>query len=235
MMKKVAQIKSLHGLDTLLSSEEIENIRVSFFEMQHLYQSATREISTKLEILDDEFKFIHKRNPIHNMQSRIKSIESIFEKLDRKGLEISIEAAKEHLTDIAGIRVVCYYIDDIYNISEMLKSQDDIKLIRETDYIKEPKPNGYRSLHLVVKVPVFFSDRKEIVPVEIQIRTMAMDFWASLEHQLRYKTMEAVPPSVSKELQECAEKIAYTDLKMQDIYKTLEKYNYDPDFDPDSV
>lgn len=235
MMKKVAQIKSLHGLDTLLSSEEIENIRVSFFEMQHLYQSATREISTKLEILDDEFKFIHKRNPIHNMQSRIKSIESIFEKLDRKGLEISIEAAKEHLTDIAGIRVVCYYIDDIYNIAEMLKSQDDIELIRETDYIKKPKPNGYRSLHLVVKVPVFFSDRKEIVPVEIQIRTMAMDFWASLEHQLRYKTMETVPPSVSKELQECAEKIAYTDLKMQDIYKTLAKYNYDPDFDPDSI
>lgn len=234
-MKKVAQIKSLHGLDTLLSGEDIESIRVSFFEMQHLYQSATREIATKLEILDDEFKFIHRRNPIHNMQSRIKSIESIFEKLNRKGLEISIEAAKEHLTDIAGIRVVCYYIDDIYNIAEMLKSQDDIILIRETDYIKQPKPNGYRSLHLVVKVPVFFSDRKEIVPVEIQIRTLAMDFWASLEHQLRYKTIDTVPPSISKELLECAEKIAYTDLKMQEIYKTLEKYNCDTDFELDSI
>lgn len=235
IMKKVAHIKSLHGLDALLTSDEIESIRVSFFEMQHLYHSATREISTKLEILDDEFRFIHRRNPIHNMQSRIKSIESIFEKLNRKGLEISIEAAKEHLTDIAGIRVVCYYIDDIYKIAEMLKSQDDIILIRETDYIKEPKPNGYRSLHLVVKVPVFFSDRKELVPVEIQIRTMAMDFWASLEHQLRYKTMETVPPSVSKELQECAEKIAYTDLKMQDIYKTIMKYNCDNEFDLESI
>lgn len=236
IMKKVANIKSLHGLDALLSSEDIESIRVSFFEMQHLYQSATREISTKLEILDDEFKFIHRRNPIHNMQSRIKSIESIFEKLNRKGLEISIEAAKEHLTDIAGIRVVCYYIEDIYKIAEMLKNQDDIILIRETDYIKEPKPNGYRSLHLVVKVPVFFSDRKEIVPVEIQIRTMAMDFWASLEHQLRYKTLEAVPPSVSKELFECAENIAYTDLKMQEIYKTLMKYNCDDsDIELDSI
>ncbi|PYG85829.1 putative GTP pyrophosphokinase [Ruminiclostridium sufflavum DSM 19573] len=235
IMKKVAPIKSLHGLDTLLSSEEIESIKVSFFEMQHLFQSATREISTKLEILDDEFKFIHRRNPIHNMQSRIKSIESIFEKLNRKGLEISIEAAKENLTDIAGIRVVCYYIDDIYKIAEMLKSQDDILLIRETDYIKAPKPNGYRSLHLVLKVPVFFSDRKEIVPVEIQIRTLAMDFWASLEHQLRYKTLEEVPLSVSKELQECAEKIAYTDLKMQEIYKTLMKYDCDSDLDLDLV
>ncbi|MHB8065646.1 MAG: GTP pyrophosphokinase, partial [Ruminiclostridium sp.] len=185
----------------------------------------TREISTKLEILDDEFQFIHKRNPIHNMQSRIKSIESIFEKLNRKELEISIDVAKENLTDIAGIRVVCYYIEDIYMIAKMLTMQDDITVVRETDYIKNPKANGYRSLHLVVKVPVFFSDRKEIVPVEIQIRTIAMDFWASLEHQLRYKTMETIPSSVAQELQECADNIANTDLKMQNIYKTIQEYN----------
>lgn len=226
-MKKIAEIKALNGLEKIFDCEDIENIRVSFFEMQHLYQSATREISTKLEILNDEFQFIHKRNPIHNMQSRIKSIESIFEKLNRKGFEISIESAKENLTDIAGIRVVCNYIDDIYMIAKTLKMQDDITIIRETDYIKNPKPNGYRSLHLVVTVPVFFSDRKEVVPVEIQIRTIAMDFWASLEHQLRYKTVDDIPPSVAIELQECADNIAKTDLKMQDIYKTIEKYNSD--------
>jgi len=225
IMKKTATISSLNSLEHILVSEDIESVRVSFFEMQHLYQSATREISTKLEILDDEFQFIHKRNPIHNMQNRIKSIESIVEKLNRKELEISIDAAKENLTDIAGIRVVCNYIEDIYMIAKMLKMQDDITLIRETDYIKNPKANGYRSLHLVVKVPVFFSDRKEVVPVEIQIRTIAMDFWASLEHQLKYKTMETIPPSVAQELQECADNIADTDLKMQNIYKTIEKYN----------
>lgn len=226
-MNKTTDIKSLNGLEHIFESEEIESIRLSFFEMQHLYQSATREISTKLEILDDEFQFIHKRNPIHNMQNRIKSIESICEKLNRKELEISIEAAKENLTDIAGIRVVCSYIEDIYMIAKMLKMQDDITIVREIDYIKNPKANGYRSLHLVVKVPVFFSDRKEIVPVEIQIRTIAMDFWASLEHQLKYKTAETIPPSVAKELQECAENIAATDLKMQSIYKTIQKYNCD--------
>lgn len=227
IMNKTTDIKSLNGLEHIFESEEIESIRLSFFEMQHLYQSATREISTKLEILDDEFQFIHKRNPIHNMQNRIKSIESICEKLNRKELEISIEAAKENLTDIAGIRVVCSYIEDIYMIAKMLKMQDDITIVREIDYIKNPKANGYRSLHLVVKVPVFFSDRKEIVPVEIQIRTIAMDFWASLEHQLKYKTAETIPPSVAKELQECAENIAATDLKMQSIYKTIQKYNCD--------
>jgi putative GTP pyrophosphokinase len=234
IMKKTATISSLNGLEQVLMSDDIESVRVSFFEMQHLYQSATREISTKLEILDDEFQFIHKRNPIHNMQSRIKSIESIFEKLNRKELEITIDAAKENLTDIAGIRVVCSYIEDIYMIAKMLTIQDDIIVVRETDYIKNPKANGYRSLHLVVKVPVFFSDRKEIVPVEIQIRTIAMDFWASLEHQLRYKTIETIPPSVAKELQECADNIANTDLKMQNIYKTIEKYNCDEDSDSNS-
>ena len=197
--------------------------------MQHLYQSATREISTKLEILDDEFQMIHKRNPIHNMQSRIKSIKSIIEKLSRKELDISIESAKSNLFDIAGIRVVCYYIEDIYVIARMLTQQDDIELIKETDYIKNPKQNGYRSLHLVVKVPVFFSSGKETVPVEIQIRTIAMDFWASLEHQLRYKNIDEIPPSVVAELQHCADTIADTDRRMQRIYKTIEQYSSDND------
>ena len=227
MMKRTTAIASLNGLEQMLfCDDDVEVFRTSFLEIQHLYQSATREISTKLEILDDEFQFIHRRNPIHHMQSRIKSIKSIFEKLNRKELEISMESAKANLHDIAGIRVVCYYIEDIYMIAKMLTQQDDIELIRETDYIKSPKPNGYRSLHLVVKVPVFFSNGKELVPVEIQIRTIAMDFWASLEHQLRYKTIDTIPPSVARELQECADTIADTDLRMQRIYKTIEQFNY---------
>ncbi len=226
MMKRTTAIASLNGLEQMLFCDDVEVLKTSFLEMQHLYQSATREISTKLEILDDEFQFIHRRNPIHHMQSRIKSIKSIFEKLNRKELEISMESAKANLHDIAGIRVVCYYIEDIYMIAKMLTQQDDIELIRETDYIKNPKPNGYRSLHLVVKVPVFFSNGKEVVPVEIQIRTIAMDFWASLEHQLRYKTIDTIPPSVARELQECADTIADTDLRMQRIYKTIEQFNY---------
>jgi putative GTP pyrophosphokinase len=225
IMKKTAAISSLNGLEQLFTGDDVENLKISFFEMQHLYQSAIREISTKLEILDDEFQVIHKRNPIHHMQSRIKSVKSIFEKLSRKDLDISIESAKENLYDIAGIRVVCYYIEDIYMIAKMLTQQDDITLLRVTDYIKNAKSNGYRSLHLVVTVPVFYSDRKEVVPVEIQIRTMAMDFWASLEHQLRYKSIDTIPPSVAKELQECADTIAKTDLKMQSIYKSIQELN----------
>lgn len=224
-MKKTAAISSLNGLEQLFIGDDVESLKMSFFEMQHLYQSAIREISTKLEILDDEFQVIHKRNPIHHMQSRIKSVKSIFEKLSRKDFEISIESAKENLHDIAGIRVVCYYIEDIYMIAKMLTQQDDINLLKVTDYIKNAKSNGYRSLHLVVTVPVFYSDRKEIVPVEIQIRTMAMDFWASLEHQLRYKSIDTIPPSVAKELQECADTIARTDLKMQSIYKSIQDLN----------
>ncbi|MDF2987516.1 MAG: hypothetical protein K0R50_3026 [Eubacterium sp.] len=226
IMKRTTAISSLNGLEQMMFCDDIEAQKVRFFEMQHMYQSATREISTKLEILDDEFQVIHKRNPIHHMQSRIKSLKSIFEKLERKDLEVSMESAKANLNDIAGIRVVCYYIEDIYMIARMLTQQDDIELIRETDYIKDPKPNGYRSLHLVVKVPVFFSDGKETVPVEIQIRTIAMDFWASLEHQLRYKAIDTIPPSVARELQECADTIAETDLKMQGIYKSIEEFNY---------
>ena len=224
MLKKGYDIGSLNDIDQSSIRENFGEITAKYFEMQHLFQSATREISTKLEILDDEFRFRHKRNPIHHMQSRLKSPKSIFEKLNRKGFQISIDSVKENLTDIAGIRVVCSYIDDIYMIAKMLVAQDDITLVRETDYIKNPKSNGYRSLHLIVKVPVFFSDRKELVPVEIQIRTIAMDLWASLEHQLRYKAKEAIPPSVGKELQECAEAIAATDLKMQEIYHTLDQY-----------
>ncbi len=193
------------------------------FDMQHAYRAALKEVSTKLEILNDEFQNTHERNPIHTMKSRVKSPKSIVEKLSRKGFDLSCESAKNNLDDIAGVRIICPYIEDIYTVKNLLQAQDDIELIRVTDYIKNPKPNGYRSLHLILRVPVFFSDHKDMVKVEVQIRTIAMDFWASLEHQLRYKAVDSenIPESVSTDLKECADTIAQTDIRMQDIHNQV--------------
>ena len=190
-------------------------------EMQQLYDGAIREIKTKLDILDEEFNVRFAHNPIHHMESRQKSIDSILGKLHKKGLPMTLEAAREHIMDIAGIRVICYYIDDIYRVAEMITSQGDITPIRVRDYIAEPKENGYRSLHIVAKVPVFLSQRTENVPVEIQIRTIAMDFWASLEHRLKYKAQDDVPDGVQERLARCAETSAMLDREMQDIYHAI--------------
>ena len=157
------------------------------------------------------------------MKSRIKTPKSVAEKLIRKNLHLDVKNARENIDDIAGIRIICPYIKDIYMIRQLLQAQDDLEIIRETDYIKSPKPNGYRSLHLIINVPVFFSDHKEKVKVEIQIRTIAMDFWASLEHQLRYKApnKEDIPEDISAELKSCADIIAQTDIRMQDIHNKV--------------
>lgn len=186
------------------------------------YQSAIKEVGTKIEILNDEFQAKQKRNPIEHIKARVKSPGSIIKKLQRKGLEVSLPSAKENLTDIAGIRIICSFIDDIYIIAKLLSEQDDIVLIEEIDYIKNPKPSGYRSLHLILQVPVFFSDHTEYVKVEVQIRTIAMDFWASLEHKLHYKGSEKVPDAITQELRDCADVIAETDRKMQNIHTMLE-------------
>ncbi len=200
----------------------LENLALSFFQIQCRYNAAIREVRTKLEVLNEEFELMYQRNPIHNMQSRLKSTISIAEKLKRKGLPIDLNVATKHLTDIAGIRVVCSYIDDIYLIADLLAKQDDITVIKRIDYIKNPKPNGYRSLHLVLEVPVFLSEGKTFVPIEIQLRTIAMDFWATLEHQLRYKNDIIIPNHVHDELQLVATEIAQIDRKMQDILTFVE-------------
>jgi len=192
-----------------------------FLSMRFRFQSAMREVRTKLEILDDEFSMRHSRNPIHHMESRIKSPQSIIHKLYRKGLPPTTQAAMENLQDIAGIRVVCAYLNDTYAIAELLGKQDDLRIIRMRDYIKEPKANGYRSLHLIVEVPVFLSTGKELLPVEVQIRTIAMDFWASLEHQLRYKETAAVPETLNQQLYGAAERIAALDGEMQHIHDQM--------------
>ena len=196
-----------------------------FTATKNLYVSAVREIATKLEVLNDEFQYTKDRNPIHSIQTRIKTPKSIAEKLLRLGMPLSVDSAVEHLGDIAGIRVICSYINDIYLIADLLTSQADIDLIRVSDYIKNPKPNGYRSLHLDVKIPVFQSTRTVMVTAEIQIRTIAMDFWASLEHELAYKLSERGTQEFASELKSCAEVIAETDKRMQTLYDLTRRAN----------
>lgn len=206
--------------ETHFTSKDLQVIR-SLIETQNLYAAAIREIRTKLENLNDEFKYTKDRNPIHEIKSRVKSPRSIMTKLHKRGLEMSVDSARKNLTDIAGVRVICPYIHDIYLIARLLSSQADIELIRKSDYIENPKPNGYRSLHLIVTIPVFLSERTEIVSVEVQIRTIAMDFWASLEHELAYKFLNNKPEDVSSELKECAEVIADTDARMQQLFSRI--------------
>ncbi len=209
------------GLTENILPEEMAHAIRSFIKTENLYLSATREITTKLEILNDEFKYLKDRNPIQLIKTRIKTPKSIFKKLQKLGYELSTESARNNLNDIAGIRVICSYIDDIYLIANLLTSQNDIELIRTRDYIKNPKPNGYRSLHLIVTVPVFFSDRTEVVKVEVQIRTIAMDFWASLEHELSYKLVDGKTDAVIKELKDCADVITDTDIRMQRLHNII--------------
>ncbi len=187
---------------------------VQFKELQMMYICALKEIRTKFEILDTDFNLLYKRNPINSIHTRLKSLESILDKLTRHNYDITLESVIENIHDVAGIRVVCSYIDDIYKIADALIQQDDITLIKRKDYIKNPKPNGYRSLHLIVEVPVFFAEHKKNVKVEVQIRTIAMDFWASLEHQLKYKKEIENQASICNELKECADVISATDEKM---------------------
>ncbi|MBQ8928044.1 MAG: GTP pyrophosphokinase family protein [Oscillospiraceae bacterium] len=192
-----------------------------FLELEHLYESAAEIVKTQLNIYDNEFSFKFQRNPIHGIESRIKSPQSIVEKLQRKGFPLSAKSARQNLMDIAGIRVVCYYVQDIYALAELLHLQETFQVVKVKDYIKHPKPSGYRSLHMILTVPVRLAGGRQLVPVEIQIRTIAMDFWASLEHQLHYKTDCVVSDALKEELRDCAETIAQTDLQMQDIYQRI--------------
>lgn len=194
-----------------------------FKKLMMMYQSAIREVTTKLEILNDELSLNNRNNPIQFIKARTKQPLSIANKLKRLGKEITVESIMSSLNDVAGIRVICSFIDDVYKIADMLTKQDDILLIEAKDYIKNPKPNGYRSYHLIIEIPVFFSDRKQCMRVEIQIRTVAMDFWASLEHQLKYKKDLEGTEKIENELKKCADVIAQTDLGMMNIRNQIEE------------
>ena len=187
------------------------------------YTCAIREVKTKLEVLNDELSVKNQRNPIEMIKSRVKKPKSIVEKLQRRGFEISLESMEKNLDDVAGIRIICSFLDDIYEVADMLIRQDDVKVIAVKDYIQNPKPNGYRSYHMIIEIPVFFSDSKKPIRVEVQIRTIAMDFWASLDHQLKYKkSFIDDNGEISEELKQCAEVIAGTDMKMLEIRKKIE-------------
>lgn len=207
----------------LVPNTDITDTLQEFMALQQLYDAGIKEVRTKLEILDDEFKIKHDHNPIHHMEYRLKSVNSILGKLEKRGLEVSLDSIVTNLTDIAGVRVICNYVSDVYKIADLLIKQSDIKPIAKKDYIKHPKENGYRSLHLVVEVPIFLAEKVQPTTVEIQIRTIAMDFWASLEHHLRYKADNEVPDGVRDELIECAKTISNLDYKMQGIHEELNK------------
>ncbi len=187
---------------------------VAFNELMNRYDAAIKEVSTKLEILKSDLKLHCKRDCVTAIQYRIKTPVSIFNKLNKRGVKVNLESIRRELNDVAGIRVICSYIDDIYTVAEKLGSQDDIYVVEIKDYIKNPKPNGYRSYHMIVEVPVFFSDAKELLRVEIQIRTVAMDFWATLEHDMKYKKEIADSADIVEELKQCADTISETDRHM---------------------
>ena len=194
----------------------------SYYDYMQPYRSAANLIQTKLEVIDDELKCFHGYSPIHQIQSRIKSLESIEEKMNRKHYPVTIESLK-YLHDIAGLRVICHYINDIQYISQLLIMHEDIHLLKKVNYIDYPKDTGYRSLHLVLEVPVYLKSGKMKLPVEIQMRTIAMDFWASLEHEILYKNKDQVSQDICEELQQCASRMALTDLQMQKIYQKVHK------------
>lgn len=186
----------------------------SWKELNLMYNSALKQITTRIEILNDELQHVHKYNPIEHVKTRIKTPESIVKKLRRHGVESSIENMVEYCNDIAGIRIICSFTSDIYRLAEMISLQDDIRVLSVKDYIVNPKPSGYKSYHMIVTVPVYLSDRHDDVKVEIQIRTVAMDFWASLEHKINYKFEGNAPERISLELVECAHMVSDLDARM---------------------
>jgi putative GTP pyrophosphokinase len=216
--------------ETLLLKQKIldtENLQTNLIEWKDrifIYKFALEEINTKLNILNEEYQFIHNHNPIEHIKSRIKSPASMVKKLQQKGLPITIENAIEHLNDIAGVRITCSFISDIYTMYEAISRQDDIEVIKVKDYIKNPKPNGYKSLHMIVTVPVFLSNHVEKIKVEIQIRTIAMDFWASLEHKIYYKFDKEIPEELRLQLKKAADAAHFLDEKMKSIRDEVDLY-----------
>lgn len=205
--------------------EFMQKNRLPFDTMMAYYRCAAMEIETKFKVLNEQFSLQYDRNPIETIKTRIKSMDSILKKVRTKDIPLSFESMEKHIRDIAGVRVICSFQDDIYMLAECLLQQDDVKLIERKDYIKNPKPSGYRSLHLIVEIPIFLQNEKRPMKVEVQLRTIAMDFWASLEHKLRYK--KNIPDDeaeqLAKELVDCAETSAALDRRMQEIRTRIAK------------
>ncbi|WP_434084026.1 GTP pyrophosphokinase [Halalkalibacter oceani] len=206
---------------TTIDLKRLKAYRTEATRFMMTYKFALDEMNTKIKILQEEFQLIHDYNPIEHISSRLKSPESILKKLHRKHYPITLESIKENIKDVAGIRITCSFLTDIYQLSEMIQKQGDIKVLEVKDYLRDPKPNGYRSLHLIIEVPVYMSDRQSSVCVEVQIRTIAMDFWASLEHKIYYKYNKEIPERLLLELKNAADLAAVLDKKMEDLHKEV--------------
>ena len=199
----------------------IQDNKRPFDELMSKYRCAIMEIETKFKVLNERFSLQYDRNPIETIKTRLKSMESISRKLAQKGKSFSAKSMEENLDDIAGVRVICSFQEDIYILAKCLLDQDDIELLETKDYIKNPKPSGYRSLHLIVRVPIFLQNEKCLMKVEVQLRTIAMDFWASLEHKIYYKFEGNAPEYISKDLQECAKMVSELDDKMLSLNEAI--------------
>ena len=213
-------------LDAFFDEEMLKwskGILQKYNKLMAYYRCAIMEVETKFNVLNEEFSLRYDRNPISGIKSRLKRLDSIKEKLERRELPFTLETIEEHIHDVAGVRVICSFVDDVYLLADALLKQDDITLLEKKDYIANPKPNGYRSLHLIVTVPIFLEHEKRIMQVEIQLRTIAMDFWASLEHKMRYKKDIENAEQITDELKYCADIIAQTDLRMQNINNSIVK------------
>ncbi len=213
-------------LQSLLTEETVEALQAASQNYIHLmsyYRCAMMEVETKFNVLNEEFSLRYDRNPISSIKSRLKKPGSIQGKMRRRGLPMTVDAIEQNLNDIAGVRVVCSFLEDVYLLADALLKQDDVTLIEKKDYIENPKPNGYRSLHLIVSVPIFLANEKRMMRVEIQLRTIAMDFWASLEHQLRYKKDTEFTEEMMQELYNCAEISADLDVRMDALRAMKEK------------
>jgi len=224
-LMKIEEDGRLEALRNIPRDQQIKmlNMLQSFATLMMQYRCAIREIETKLNVLNEEFSLRHERNPFESIKTRIKEPASILEKMIRKGYELSVDNIENKLNDVAGVRVICSFVEDIYYLADMLSAQDDLEVVKVKDYIKNPKENGYRSLHLIIQIPIFLSDQKKYMRVEVQFRTIAMDFWASLEHKLKYKKDVRRPEVIAGELKNCADVISNVDMRMQEIRNMIEE------------
>jgi|SRR5690625_19036 len=207
-----------------LSVDRLKQFKVEISKFIMPYKFAVDEIDTKINILKEEFTHLHEYNPIEQVSSRVKTVESIMKKVNRRKIDLSLDVIREEIKDIAGVRVTCAFTSDIYKIKEMIEKQKDIEVLEVKDYFKHPKPNGYRSLHLLIEIPIFLSESVEYIPVEIQIRTIAMDFWASLEHKIFYKYNKGIPQTLLNELKDAATAATQLDAKMEQLNTEINIY-----------
>lgn len=224
--KFLKQAKEEIIMDTVLSDEFMDKVQDNFAPIESLmayYRCAIMEVETKFNVLNEQFSLQYDRNPIESIKTRVKSFDSILKKVKRKQIPFSLESIEENINDIAGVRVICSFQEDIYMLADCLLQQDDVRLIERKDYIKNPKPGGYRSLHLIIEVPIFLENEKRPMKVEVQLRTIAMDFWASLEHKIYYKFEGDAPDYISRDLRECAEMVSTLDEKMLSLNEAIQE------------